>query len=273
MPELIDAYTVPLTPYLEAADLVCWRPIRSPCTRPGRGTKPASSPSSPRIGAKGPHPFTIATVWDPTDRKIGFIAKELGDHTARLRDHFVHGRPVRIEGPYGRFAFDDGKPHPIWVGADIGITPFVAKMRELAKTPNDTRVDLFHATSDVSEVALAKMRADAAAANVNLHIFVSGRDGKIDAGKILAIAPNWRDASVWFCGPARFGAALKRGLRDCTSLISIRSFLSCGEQAWGLDFARRPRLLLTFRRLLVHTPAARLIGRWRTHSRYRGAAT
>jgi predicted ferric reductase len=162
---------------------------------------------------EGPHPFTIATAWDPSQPTIGFIAKELGDHTARLRDHFVEGRPARIEGPYGRFAFDDGKPHQIWVGAGIGITPFVAKMRELAKTPSDTSVDLFHATSDVSEVALAKMRADAAAAKVNLHIFVSGRDGRIDAGKIRALAPDWASTSVWFCGPARFGAALKQGLR------------------------------------------------------------
>jgi len=163
---------------------------------------------------EGPHPFTIATAWDPRDRRIGFIAKELGDHTARLREHFVEGRAVRVEGPYGRFAFDDGKPRQIWVGAGIGITPFVAKMRERAKLADATVVDLFHATSDVSEIALAKMRADAAAAKVNLHIFISGRDGKLDADKIRSAAPDWKAASLWFCGPAGFGAKLRNDFKS-----------------------------------------------------------
>ena len=162
---------------------------------------------------EGPHPFTIATAWDPNARKIGFIAKQLGDHTARLRDHFVVGGQVRIEGPYGRFAFDDGKARQIWIGAGIGITPFVAKMRERAHAADGTRVDLFHATAEVSEIALGKMRADAAAAKVKLHIFVSGRDGKLDAETIRAAAPDWDAASVWFCGPPGFGAKLKRDFR------------------------------------------------------------
>ena len=159
---------------------------------------------------EGAHPFTIATAWDATQRKIGFIAKELGDHTERLREYFVAGKPVRIEGPYGRFDFDDGKERQIWVGAGIGITPFVAKMRERATLRSGTIVDLFHATGEVSEAALAKMRADAAAAGVKLHIFVSSRGEKIDAAKIQSLAPDWRNASVWFCGSTGFGAALKR---------------------------------------------------------------
>lgn len=120
---------------------------------------------------------------------------------------------MRIEGPYGRFAFDDGKARQIWVGAGIGITPFVAKMRERAKTADATIVDLFHATTDVSEIALARMRADAEAARVNLHITISGRDGKLDAGKIRAAIADWQGASVWFCGPAGFGASLKRDFK------------------------------------------------------------
>jgi predicted ferric reductase len=162
---------------------------------------------------EGPHPFTIATAWDAERRTIGFIAKELGDHTARLRDHFITGRQVRVEGPYGRFDFDDGKGRQIWVGAGIGITLFVAKMRDRAKLPSDAVVDLFHTTTDVSEEALAKMRADAGAARVRLHIFVSGQDGRLDGKKIRAAAPDWAAASLWFCGPAGFGAALKRDFK------------------------------------------------------------
>ncbi|MDE2018557.1 MAG: ferric reductase, partial [Hyphomicrobiales bacterium] len=161
---------------------------------------------------EGAHPFTIATAWDPAKRRIGFIAKELGDHTSGLRGHFAPGRRVRVEGPYGRFAFDDGKARQIWVGAGIGITPFVAKMRERAGRPEDTRVDLFHVTTDVSEVALAKMRADAQAAGVRLHLSVSGQGPRFDGAGLREAAPDWKDASVWYCGPNGLAAALKRDL-------------------------------------------------------------
>ncbi len=160
--------------------------------------------------AAGAHPFTISTAWNPDDRTIGFIAKELGDHTARLRDHLGEGRRAVLEGPYGNFTFDDHKPRQIWIGAGIGITPFVARMRHPARQPGAAAVDLFHSTTDVSDIALAKMRADAERAGVRLHILVSPRDGRLDTDKICAAVPDWSTASVWFCGPMRFGAALRR---------------------------------------------------------------
>ncbi len=160
---------------------------------------------------EGAHPYTIATDWTPSEHRIGFIAKELGDHTAKLRSHLTEGTAAQIEGPYGCFTFADGKARQIWIGAGIGITPFIAKMKERATTPQETTVDLFHVTTDISEEALAKMRADADAAQINLHILISPRDGRLDVDKIKAAVPNWSAASVWFCGPVAFGTALRRG--------------------------------------------------------------
>jgi predicted ferric reductase len=160
---------------------------------------------------EGAHPFTIATAWNPANRRIGFIAKELGDYTAGLRQQFTQGATVKVEGPYGRFTFDDGRARQIWVGAGIGITPFVAKLREMATAPNGLRVDLFHTTRDVSEPALARLRAEAAAAGIALHIIVTAHDGRLDATRIMAEVADWREAGVWFCGPSRFGADLRRG--------------------------------------------------------------
>ena len=161
---------------------------------------------------EGAHPFTIATSWNPANRRIGFIAKELGDFTSGLRREFRDGARVKIEGPYGRFTFDSAKPCQIWIGGGIGITPFVAKMRERAGQPANTQVHLFHATRQVSEEALGRMRADAEAAGVNLHILVSARDGHLDARQIMETVPDWKDASVWFCGPTGFGASLREDL-------------------------------------------------------------
>ena len=158
---------------------------------------------------EGAHPFTIATAWNPATASIGFIAKELGDFTGNLRQEFEIGRSAKVEGPYGRFTFEDEKPCQIWIGAGVGIAPFVAHMRHLAIVPGKKRLYLFHSTADVSELALSKMKADAKAANVELHILISPRDGRLTAAKIKLAAPDWKKASVWFCGPSGFGATLK----------------------------------------------------------------
>lgn len=162
---------------------------------------------------EGAHPFTIASAWNPADGRIRFIAKELGDHTARLREEFTQGRSVRLEGPYGRFTFDDGSKRQIWIGAGIGITPFVARMHQRAATPDGKTVDLFHATAEVSPEALQRLRDDAAVSGTGLHILISPRDGRLDGAAIEAAIPDWREASFWFCGPALFGNALRRQFR------------------------------------------------------------
>ena len=162
--------------------------------------------------AEGAHPYTIASAWNDAERRVTFITKELGDHTRTLRDRLRIGQPVTIEGPYGCFTFDDGNPRQIWVGAGIGITPFIARMKQIALdrpgTPQE--IDLFHPTSDYSAEAIAKLTADAARAGVRLHVLHDARHGRLNGDRIRAEVPQWRDASIWFCGPAGFGQALRQ---------------------------------------------------------------
>lgn len=162
--------------------------------------------SNPREGA---HPYTIASAWDPALRRIVFITKALGDHTRRLHERLKPGLPVVVEGPYGCFDFEDPKPVQIWVGAGIGITPFIARMKQLAGQPHTQQIHLFHPTSDFDERAIDKLTADALAAGVQLHVLHSRRDGRLDAERIRQAVPKWKQASLWFCGPSPFGAALR----------------------------------------------------------------
>lgn len=159
---------------------------------------------------EGAHPYTIASAWNPENPQIAFIVKELGDHTRRLRETLQVGQAVTVEGPYGCFTFDDDSPHQIWVGGGIGITPFIARMQHLAAEAHRPQtVDLFHTTTDYDADAIAKLTADAAAAGIRLHVLVDSRDGRLTGDRIRAAVPEWRDASVWFCGPAGFGQALR----------------------------------------------------------------
>ncbi|MDD8022728.1 MAG: ferric reductase-like transmembrane domain-containing protein [Paracoccaceae bacterium] len=161
---------------------------------------------------EGAHPYTIASAWSPKDPQVTFVSKELGDHTTGLVDRLKLGQKVTVEGPYGRFTFDDGLPCQIWIGAGIGITPFLARLKEMATvSPEGARpeIHLFHTTREVDEAALERIAEDARAAKVRLHLLIDARDGRLTGQRIRDAVGNWREASLWFCGPSKFGAALR----------------------------------------------------------------
>jgi len=180
------------------------------------GHKPGQFAFATSDEAEGAHPYTIASAWDDENPKITFVARELGDHTRRLADKLCVGQKVKIEGPYGCFTFEDDCSSQIWIGGGIGITPFIARMKhmQLQKDSPDWPArqiaHLFHCTTDVDEEALGKLTMDAQSASVRLHIQVDARDGLLTGERIRELVPDWRAASIWFCGPTGFGEALRR---------------------------------------------------------------
>ncbi len=159
---------------------------------------------------EGAHPFTISSDWTG-DGRLFFLIKGIGDYTARLPELLHVGDLVTIEGPYGRFDFASGKRRQIWIGGGIGITPFVARMKALAVAADGRAVDLFYSTAEPDERFIERLRHDAEASGVNLHVLVSSRDGRLDVARVCREVPAWAEADVWFCGPAGFGQALREG--------------------------------------------------------------
>ncbi|MDR2838219.1 MAG: ferric reductase-like transmembrane domain-containing protein [Azonexus sp.] len=174
------------------------------------GHQPGQFVFATSSASEGAHPSTIASGWNPQHPRLSFVVKELGDHTARLREKLRVGQAVTLEGPYGCFTFDDDRRQQIWIGGGIGITPFISRMQHLAGRQDGRTVNLFHTTADVDEDAFARLKADAQAANIELHLLIDARDGRLTGERIRNLVPGWRDASIWFCGPAGFGEALKR---------------------------------------------------------------
>ncbi|WP_180125319.1 ferric reductase-like transmembrane domain-containing protein [Rhodoferax sp. BLA1] len=157
---------------------------------------------------EGAHPFTISSAWTG-DGHMVFLIKGLGDYTTLLPDRLKLGDPVHIEGPYGQFNFDSDCERQIWVGGGIGITPFVARLEELVLAPQAKPIDLFYATALPYHLAIHKLKLLAREARVTLHVLVEAHDGRLTAQSICALVPDWRLGDIWFCGPARFGQALK----------------------------------------------------------------
>lgn len=180
------------------------------------GHRPGQFAFATSDAAEGAHPYTIASNWNEQQRRITFVTKELGDHTSALREKLRVGQDVKIEGPYGCFDFDNGQPRQIWIGGGIGITPFIAGMKHLAQERRAhpdrpaPAIDLFHTTADFDQTAIDRLRADAADAGIRLHVLVDARDGLLTGERVRAAVPQWREASIWFCGPVAFGAALRK---------------------------------------------------------------
>ncbi|MGR5133436.1 ferredoxin reductase family protein [Vibrio alfacsensis] len=158
---------------------------------------------------EGAHPYTIASAWDEQQSSVTFIVKELGDWTSQLSQWLKVGMPVTVEGPYGCFDFKDKRTRQVWIGAGIGVTPFIAKMQHLAKERGNRVVDFFHVTADYDQAAIDKLKETAKCANIRLHITVTPKDGRLTPEKIRQLVPEWQSASFWFCGPSAFGSALR----------------------------------------------------------------
>jgi predicted ferric reductase len=163
---------------------------------------------------EGAHPYTIVSAWDASRRQLAFVIKALGDHTRELPRTLRVGQTVTVEGPYGRFTFEGPEKRQIWIGAGIGITPFLARLEELrarqdGENGGGVPIDLFHPVADAAKEALDKLAAGARAAGVTPHILISPRDGLLTGDDIRAAVPGWKDAGIWFCGPADFGRALR----------------------------------------------------------------
>lgn len=178
--------------------------------------------------AEGAHPYTIASAWDGQRREITFLVKALGDYTSRLHEWLRPGQRATLEGPYGCFTFEDGASAQIWVGAGIGITPFMARMEHLARlrdagdaagsagdagdAKGAQNIRLFYCVQQPDAAFTGELQALAARAGVTLHVIASQSEGRLTARRLRERAPEWATASVWFCGPTAFGQALQREL-------------------------------------------------------------
>lgn len=162
---------------------------------------------------EGAHPFTLASAWDVGDGSITLAIKALGDFTRGLPARLKAGQTLVLEGPYGGFTFDaPAGAGQVWIAGGIGVTPFIARLRELAARGGSREpVAFFYSTAvKVPHGYAENLPALCAAAGVTLHRRQTDRDGPLDDATLrAAVTPG---ASVWFCGPATWGEHLARSL-------------------------------------------------------------
>jgi predicted ferric reductase len=161
---------------------------------------------------ESPHPFSIA-AYDQRNQRAEFAIKDLGDYTNKLFRSLTAGQAVTVEGGYGRFNIPK-EQEQVWVGAGIGIVPFLAWLSTFPNTQiKASKIHLFYCRESEHEQYFAS-RVEAMAKswpNLIVHIYTARQHQFLTADEIENLI-DLATGSVSFCGPENFSLALKEQL-------------------------------------------------------------
>jgi predicted ferric reductase len=161
---------------------------------------------------EGAHPFSISSAWHEDTRDVSFHIKRLGDFTKALPQQLSVGEVVQIEGPYGRFEFEPKQSDQIWIAGGVGMTPFLARLQAIADEPVSKSIHFYLCLRNAETDVVQTIRALCEQAGVKLSTVVSGTHAPLTGAQVRADNPDWKDAHVWFCGPAGLGRAVRQDL-------------------------------------------------------------
>ena len=175
---------------------------------------------------ESPHPFSILN-YDPNTNLIELSVKSLGDYTHKMVEELESGQVVSVEGGYGYFQTPLHSSQ-VWVGAGIGIVPFISRLNWLQSIENRAqqqveKVDLFYCVNSEKEAFFAQ-EIQVLISNLNfikLHLLDGSKGEFLDSQRLFNTV-DIRDFDVSFCGPVPFKNQLKKEL--ATQGVSNKRF-------------------------------------------------
>lgn len=148
------------------------------------------------------HPYTIAS--SPGDDFMRIGIKGVGDATEALLS-LQAGARVQVEGPYGTFLHEPGaRPRHLWIGGGIGITPFVAGVREWRDgNPQQTDVTLLYLANRPDRAYYLDEMVSISRAHEGLYVYphYSSEQGVLTLDYLAERCPDYADRDVYLCGP------------------------------------------------------------------------
>lgn len=152
------------------------------------------------------HPFTICSV--PGNGSIVVTVKALGDFTDALHRRLHAGARAWIEGPYGRFDYRSGSCEQIWLGAGVGIAPFLSWARYMEHFEDRSHgAKLYYCVRNRSDaIHFEEFRRMAERlTNLDVTLVCSANQGHVRAVDLGEL----RNKDVFMCGPKHFTSDLK----------------------------------------------------------------
>lgn len=160
-----------------------------------------------------PHPFSILD-YDADSQVVEFGIKGLGDYTNRLVNQLDVGQVVSVEGGYGRFQIT-GVKQQVWIGAGIGIVPFISRLywlkRKVSEHNNQLeKIHLFYCVSSKTQAYFSReiIRLLEGMDFIALHIVDTENEGRLNSDRVLKTLAH-TDFDVSFCGPESFAQSLR----------------------------------------------------------------
>lgn len=139
------------------------------------------------------------------------MIKELGDFTTDLYHRVKIGEEVKVEGPYGRLAFDVNKPQ-IWIAGGVGVASFFAILASLKSLKTHPPVHLFYCTRGLDSHLVDELWKMARLARVKLNVIDTAVSPRLNVERIASECGDLARYEFYFCGPEAFSQTLKKEL-------------------------------------------------------------
>ncbi|PNK61515.1 ferric reductase-like transmembrane domain-containing protein [Psychrobacter sp. FDAARGOS_221] len=170
---------------------------------------------------KEPHPFTISSSigsHQVKDKNLvnapRFSVAGLGDYTKKLGKHIKKNDLVELEMPYGDFIFNPKRKTQVWIGAGIGITPFLAWLHSTINTDN-IDVYFYYCVRTKQEAIYHDEILSLLSSHPSIHYqLVLSEQARLTPDRILHDVAHLNNkdiakAGVYFCG----GTAMRESIR------------------------------------------------------------
>jgi len=165
-----------------------------------------------RIGVvvDGVHHWRAYSLTSEPGRADGCISitPKLVD-AGKVSPYLVRGaRPgdvVRLGGVEGTFVLPEPLPPKLlFISAGSGITPIMSMLRSLHRDGTLDDAVHIHSARSVEGVIFADLlrRIDESNAGYELHLQLSGEQGRLSPGDLDRLCPDWRDRHTFLSGPA-----------------------------------------------------------------------
>ena len=151
-------------------------------------------------GLHEPHPFTIANAYSDNGH-LHFLIRELGDYTKELSKKVKVGMLADIYAPYGDFKRLPNAKREIWVGAGVGISPFISWLEDktIGHFERATLIYCFSPSRAFPSAEHMQEMTDQSGANFVAN--PSGSDALAETIRQAASEVSAEDVQISFCGP------------------------------------------------------------------------
>jgi len=160
------------------------------------------------------HPFTISSA--PSEDVLRLTIKASGDFTRHLFHKLEAKVEAVVEGAHGMFDYKTGGSKQIWIAGGIGLTPFLAFMRDMdGDLAHD--VDFYYTVRHREEALFLDEINSAVEKNPRLkvHVRFSSVDGSLRVEQMVENAGgDVRSHDIYMCGPLPMVQAFTRQFKE-----------------------------------------------------------